>query len=129
MKLHHVAIWTNRLEEMRNFYMTFFEGASNQKYVNAKKGFESYFITFDDNVSLEIMSRTDINKRIDEELLGLCHISFELDTKQEVLELTDRLINAGYTVVGEPRTTGDGMFESVVLDTDSNRVEICCHPN
>jgi lactoylglutathione lyase len=27
-------------------------------------------------------------------------------------------------VVGEPRTTGDGYYESVVLDPDGNRVEL-----
>lgn len=29
----------------------------------------------------------------------------------------------GYTIVGEPRTSGDGYFESVVLDPDGNRLE------
>jgi len=27
-------------------------------------------------------------------------------------------------VISEPRTTGDGYYESVVLDPDGNRVEI-----
>jgi lactoylglutathione lyase len=30
----------------------------------------------------------------------------------------------GYRVVGEPRTTGDGYYESVVLDPEGNRLEI-----
>jgi len=30
----------------------------------------------------------------------------------------------GYRVVDEPRRTGDGYYESVVLDPDGNRVEI-----
>ncbi|MEM1258249.1 MAG: VOC family protein, partial [Bacteroidota bacterium] len=30
----------------------------------------------------------------------------------------------GYTVLGEPRTTGDGYYESVVLDPEGNRLEI-----
>ena len=29
----------------------------------------------------------------------------------------------GYTIAGEPRTSGDGYFESVVLDPDGNRIE------
>ena len=29
----------------------------------------------------------------------------------------------GYTIAGEPRTSGDGYFESVVLDPDGNRLE------
>jgi lactoylglutathione lyase len=32
--------------------------------------------------------------------------------------------DAGIQVIGEPRTTGDGYYESVVLDPEGNRVEI-----
>ena len=46
MKLHHIAIWTFRLEELKEFYVRFLGGKSNEKYVNPKKGFESYFISF-----------------------------------------------------------------------------------
>ncbi len=41
MKLHHIAIWTFRLEELKEFYVRFFGGKSNEKYINPKKGFES----------------------------------------------------------------------------------------
>ena len=47
MHISHIAIWTTRLEELRNFYITYFNGTSNEKYINPKKGFESYFISFD----------------------------------------------------------------------------------
>ena len=46
MKLHHIAIWTFRLEELKDFYVRFLGGTSNEKYINPKKGFESYFISF-----------------------------------------------------------------------------------
>jgi lactoylglutathione lyase len=39
-------------------------------------------------------------------------------------ELTRRLSEAGFQVVGAPRTTGDGYYESVVLDPENNRIEI-----
>ena len=60
MKIHHIAIWTFRLEELREFYIRYFNGTSNEKYINPKKGFESYFIYFDDGAALELMSRTDV---------------------------------------------------------------------
>ena len=44
MKLHHIAIWTFRLEELKEFYVRFFGGKSNEKYINPKKGFESLYI-------------------------------------------------------------------------------------
>ena len=42
MRIHHIAIWTFRLEEMKEFYIRYFKGTSNEKYVNPQKGFESY---------------------------------------------------------------------------------------
>ena len=57
MKLHHIAIWTFRLEELKDFYVRFLGGTSNEKYINPKKGFESYFISFDEGPTLELMSR------------------------------------------------------------------------
>ena len=110
MRIHHIAIWTFRLEEMKEFYVRYFKGTSNEKYVNPKKGFESYFIHFDCGADLELMSRTDVqNTPIGENRLGLTHFAFALDSKEEVLELTEKLRSAGYTISGEPRTSGDGI--------------------
>ncbi len=56
MKIHHIAIWTFRLEEMKEFYTRYFNGSSNEKYINPQKGFESYFLHFDEGTDLELMS-------------------------------------------------------------------------
>lgn len=124
MKLQHIAIWTYRLEELKEFYTRFFGGKSNEKYVNPKKGFESYFISFEDGVPLELMSRPDIqNTPIEENRLGLTHFAFTFPSEEEVLRFTEQMRAEGYTIAGEPRTSGDGYFESVVLDPDGNRIE------
>lgn len=124
MKIHHIAIWTFRLEELREFYIRYFNGTSNEKYINPKKGFESYFIYFDDGAALELMSRTDVqNTPIEENKLGLTHFALSFPSKEDVLRTTEQLRSDGYTIAGEPRTSGDGYFESVILDPDGNRVE------
>ena len=124
MKIHHIAIWTFHLEELREFYIRYFNGTSNEKYINPKKGFESYFIYFDDGAALELMSRTDVqNTPIEENKLGLTHFALSFQSKEEVLRTTGQLRSDGYTIAGEPRTSGDGYFESVILDPDGNRVE------
>lgn len=70
MKIHHIAIWTFQLEEMKEFYTRYFNGSSNEKYINPKKGFESYFLHFDEGTDWELMSRTDIqNTPIEENRL------------------------------------------------------------
>lgn len=126
MHISHIAIWTQQLEKQRSFYVTYFGGKSNDKYINSAKGFESYFISFDrDTSALEIMSRRDVvTPKINEDCIGLTHFAFSLGSKKEVIELTERLRKEGYIIAGEPRTTGDGYFESIVLDPDGNRVEI-----
>lgn len=127
MKISHLALWTNNIEEQRIFYMTYFNGKSNEKYVNPVKGFESYFISFEGNTTLEIMKRTDVKENRytpDNEYIGLCHFAFSVGSKEKVLQLTERLRKDGFTIAGEPRTSGDGYFESVVLDMDNNKIEI-----
>lgn len=124
MKIHHIAIWTFRLEELKDFYIRYFGGTSNDKYINPKKGFQSYFIYFDEGASLELMSRTDIqHTKIEENRMGLTHFALAFASKEEVLRVTELLRADGYIIAGEPRTSGDGYFESVILDPDGNRVE------
>lgn len=38
MKIHHIAIWTFHLEKLREFYTRYFNGTSNEKYINSQKG-------------------------------------------------------------------------------------------
>ena len=124
MKLHHIAIWTFRLEELKEFYVRFFGGKSNEKYINPKKGFESYFVSFGEGTDLELMSRTDVqNTPIEENRVGLTHFAFTFPSQEEVLRFTEQMRSEGYIMAGEPRTSGDGYFESVVLDPDGNRIE------
>ena len=75
MQLTHIAIWTNELERSRDFYIKYFNGKSNEKYVNPKKGFASYFVTFEGGASLEIMQRTDITKETADVFIGLAHFA------------------------------------------------------
>ena len=51
MQLTHIALWTNHLERLRDFYVKYFNGKSNEKYVNSKKGFASYFVSFESGIS------------------------------------------------------------------------------
>ena len=56
--------------------------------------------------------------------LGYAHLSFSVGSKEEVDRLTQKMSDDGIQVVGQPRTTGDGYYESVVLDPEGNRVEV-----
>ena len=126
MHIHHIALWTTRLEELKDFYITYFKGTGNEKYINPLKGFESYLVSFDEKSALiEIMRKTDVTSPADNiPHIGLAHFSFSTGSKDAVLALTERLRRDGFTVANEPLTTGDGFFESAILDPDGNLVEI-----
>lgn len=127
MQLTHVALWTNDLERLRSFYVTYFGGKSHEKYTNPKKGFASYFVTFESGSSLEIMQRNDISDIYTREHIGLAHIAFLVPSRAEVHRQIDRLRSDGYTISGEPRLTGDGYYEGAVLDPDGTPVEIVAY--
>jgi lactoylglutathione lyase len=127
MKIEHVALWTKDLENLKTFYSEFFGATANQKYTNPKTGFESYFLIFTTGARLEIMRLPAITgePRVEEQrTVGLSHIAFAVGSREQVQSLTERLRARGYHVVSEPRQTGDGYYESCILDPDGNRVEI-----
>lgn len=124
MRIEHVAILVSDLERMREFYEKYFQCQSNEKYHNAVKGFESYFLTFESGARLEIMRRIDVTEQIPHELLGWAHIAISLGSRELVDELTIKLQQDGYIKVNGPRTTGDGYYESVIEDPEGNLIEL-----
>lgn len=126
MKIEHLAIWVSDLEATKTFYTNYFGAKSGQKYHNPNKNFTSYFLSFEGNPRLELMHRPDITKvlKAGQEVLGLTHFAIAVGSKKKVDDLTKQLREDGHSIVGEPRTTGDGYYESVVLDPEGNRIEI-----
>ena len=126
MKLEHIGLWTKDLEAMKDFYVTHFEMSSNEKYINKVKGFSSYFLTFESGTRIELMHRADIKETLGErgQISGMAHMAFSLGSVAAVLELTEKSREMGLKIVGEPRTTGDGYFESVIEDPEGNWIEL-----
>lgn len=127
MKIDHIAIWTKQLEKMKHFYENYFQGKAGQKYINPRKNFESYFIEFDSGTRLEIMEKLEIDSKLHDDsgnYLGITHFAISTGARNKVDLLTEQLKLDGYSIIGNPRVTGDGFYESVVLDPDGNKVEI-----
>ena len=151
MKIEHIAIWVRDIDKVCEFYRKYFGGIVHPIYHNPTKQFTSRFITFDDGARLEVMHRLDIDSNVernvginnvgknvgtvghkvskhsqteDTQHLGFTHLSFSVGSKEEVDHLTKQMSSEGVPVIGHPRTTGDGYYESVVLDPEGNRIEI-----
>lgn len=126
-RIDHLAIWTTDLERMKEFYVKYFDLTCGNRYHNLTKGFTSYFLSFrNSNTRIELMHREDMTRdKVDAPMTaGFAHFAISVGSKEGVNMLTDKLRNDGFRIEGEPRTTGDGYYESVVLDPEGNLIEI-----
>ncbi len=126
MKIDHIAIWAEDLEVLRKFYMQYFDMSCSDLYANPKKNFSSYFLSFEDGVTrIEIMNipgRDAPSSRGD--LKGIAHFAISVGSKENVDSMAKILRKDGFTILSDPRTTGDGYYECAVADPEGNYVEI-----
>ena len=128
MIIEHLAIWTQNLEALKDYYIQYFGAQANDKYTNVQKQFQSYFLSFASGARLELMSRPDIpanaNDPVKAQYLGLIHFAFGVNTMAEVDQKVEQLRAAGFPILSGPRKTGDGYYEFETLDPDNNRIEV-----
>ena len=127
MKIGHCAIWCQDIERLREFYQRYFSAKPNDKYINPSKKFSSYFLSFDSGARLELMQMESVKDSLHEQgesYIGYAHLAFVLSSRKQVDRLTDELKRDGFHVLDGPRQTGDGYYESTVLDPEGNRIEI-----
>jgi lactoylglutathione lyase len=126
-RIEHIALWTDDIERLSRFYAEYFGADIGPKYANRSKGFESRFLTFQGGARLELM-QTSVLRPVQYEpgiqRMGLTHLAFSLGSEDRVDELTATLREAGFRVEDGPRRTGDGYYESVIIDPDGNRIEL-----
>lgn len=125
MMIEHIAMYVNDLEAARDFFVKYLGGRSDYGYHNKTTDFRSFFISFDDGVRLEIMTKPELQDQ-DKPLnrTGYAHIAFSVGSREKVDELTGRLAADGYEVVNGPRVTGDGYYESCIVVIEGNQIEI-----
>ena len=125
MKIEHIAMYVNNLEEVRDFFVKYLGGTSNTGYHNASTDFRSFFVSFDDGARIEIMNKPqmdDSEKTLNRS--GYVHLAFSVGSKEKVDELTERLKQDGCEVISGPRTTGDGYYESCIIGIEGNQIEL-----
>lgn len=123
MRLDHVGVWAKDLEGLKEFYCRTFGAAAGGKYVNAAKGFESYFLAFPGGGRLELMRKAGLAEAEGEQY-GQAHFALSLGSEAAVDEAASLLREAGVRILDGPRRTGDGYYECAVEDPEGNRVEL-----
>jgi lactoylglutathione lyase len=125
MKIEHIAIWTRDIETMKDFYVKYFDLEPGKIYHNPNKGFSSYFLRFSSSETrIELMHRDSVSERSRENSAGFAHIAISTGGRDSVNKLTEILRTDGYKVISEPRTTGDGYYESSISDPEGNLIEL-----
>lgn len=126
-RIDHVALWVRDLDVVCAFYAAHFGAQVGALYENPAKGFRSRFLTFGSGARIEAMATTQFAPLVHEpgaQAMGWTHLAIALGSEQAVDELTERLKSGGVPVLEGPRRTGDGYYESVVLDPEGNRIEL-----
>jgi len=149
MRIDHAALICRDLEQMRQFFIDYFDARSNEQYHNPRTGLRTYILSFTEGSNrLELMQRTEQrepssslewlsrdgrrqSQRPDvqdadpsQPTIGYVHLSFAVGSRKGVDLLTRRLAADGYTVTSGPRTTGDGYYESSILGPEGIQIEL-----
>jgi len=128
MTIDHIAIWTDKIETLKDFYIKYFDGTANNKYLNNVNKYESYFVSFGSGSRIELMQKPGIpenlNDPVEKQYLGIIHLAFGVENMEEVNRKAAELSHDGYKILRGPRKTGDGYWEFETLDPDNNRIEV-----
>ena len=125
MKIAHMALWTQNLEQQARFWVSFFDGKINEKYRSkTNPGFESYFVKIGEEIAIELMTKPRlIGQQPDNNRCGWVHLAISVGGNENVDAIAMQAQGQGILVSG-PRTTGDGYYEAVIKDPDGNLIEI-----
>lgn len=134
MRIEHVALWTRDLERLAAFYRTYFGASVGVRYTSTTRRFHTRFLTFDSGARLELMQPLHPLELATARLAAdtiepsgrYAHLAIAVGSPDQVDRSTARLREDGHLVLDGPRWTGDGYYESEVVDPDGNTVEITC---
>ncbi len=124
MKMDHVALVTDDIEKLKDFYVRYFGGVAEDKWTDGTV--ELYFIEFDNGTQIELEKRNNPARHdIDREnSFGIAHLAFQVETKEELHKVTEQMVADGVPLRGGPIAYGTDFYESSFWDPDGNVVEI-----
>lgn len=125
--IDHIALVTPQSEKMKDFYVRYF-GGEPRKWVSPDGTGVLYFIRYENGTMLEMEQNLEADenpRKTKGDQTGFAHLSFRMNSREEVIALTKKIEDDGYTVVEQPTDYGcKEFFESCILDPDGNYIEI-----
>ena len=78
MRIDHAALFCRDLEQMRQFFIDYFDARSNEQYHNPRTGLRTYILSFTEgSTRLELMQRPDVQDADPSQpAIGYVHLSF-----------------------------------------------------
>lgn len=122
MKLHHIAYWTHDIQRLSDFYQQHFQ--AEVCFDHSDGDFSCRFISLFGGVHLELMTKPALASGDLADKIGHSHISVEVESKAEVIRLSEYFIAQGVPLEKNQIQYEDGFFESSVYDPDGNIIEI-----
>ena len=91
MRIEHIAMYVENLEDAKNFFIKYFNAVPSEKY-HIKKQISVRFLSFEDDTRLEIMNKPSLNDTTDKlSGTGYVHIAFSVGSRTAVDELTEKM--------------------------------------
>jgi lactoylglutathione lyase len=124
LSIEHLALWSEDIERLRQFYERYLGAQAGELYRSRTQPLISYFLTFGGDARLEIMGSPQLEARPTGRRVGLAHFALRVGSREHVDQLVEKLRLEKVEIAGEPRLTGDGYYEAIILDPDGNSIEL-----
>ncbi|MBA4320341.1 MAG: hypothetical protein C0412_18240 [Flavobacterium sp.] len=125
MKVHHIAITVNNLEESQKFYQDFFNFKISKSFEREDMGAKAVFLELE-GFFIELWEFADFKENNDDlkdiKIRGIRHIAFEVenigkifsDFRQRGLEITEPKLGASghmYSFTSDPNGVALGIYQ------------------
>ena len=124
LSIEHLALWSEDIERLRQFYERYLGAQTGELYRSRTQPLISYFLTFGGGARLEIMTSPQLEARQTGRRVGLAHFALRVGSREHVDRFVEKLRLEKIEIAGEPRLTGDGYYEAIILDPDGNSIEL-----
>ncbi len=125
MYLKNVGIFVEDLEGAKHFFESYFGARVLKTFDNPAKNYYSYIMELDGQAWIELMKKPEtVALPKDPNRLGLAHICFKTDSREQLNTIIARFKEDGYTIQYEPESEeGPGevravTFEDIVIEAN-----------